>query len=143
MRCGPPLISHVRAHMVDILGLVNFGLVGLLYVWYLGLAAKWTLKLGVSRKLRWIFFGLVLAITFLNILLTGAIGRPTSAALGAVAHLLFGGWFFGKFAVRPGGEAPGFGGGVKMTAVAMALLLVTIGALLGGSLFIIASLGLR
>jgi len=122
--------------MVAVFMLISFTLAGFLYVWFLGIAAKWTLKTSVSRKLRWIFYGLVIVLTVMNIVVSVAVGRSASVVVGASAHLLFGAWFFGKFAVQEG-VAPGFVGGRKMTAVAMGLLFVACGALFGVSTFIL------
>jgi hypothetical protein len=113
--------------MAIVFSIVSLVVIGFLYVWYLRLAAKWTLKTSLSLKLCWIFFGLVLAVTALNIGVSLAVGRPGFVLLGLVAHLLLGGWFFGKFAVNGERLAPGFVGGLKMTGVAMALLGITCG----------------
>lgn len=113
--------------MAIVFSIVSCVVIGFLYVWYLRLAAKWVLKTSLSRKLCWIFFGLVLVVTALNIGMGLAIGRPAFALLGLIAHLLLGGWFFGKFAVSGERGAPGFAGGLKMTGVAMALLGITCG----------------
>jgi hypothetical protein len=43
---------------VALLGFVPLILVGLMYVWFLGLSAKWTLKIKVGLKLRWIYSAL-------------------------------------------------------------------------------------
>lgn len=109
---------------------INFAVIGVLYVWYLRLAAKWTLKISLSRKLCWIFYGLVLAASAVNILVSQAIERPAIIALGIAAHLLFGGWFFGKMAVNRDKVAPGFVGGLRLTGVAMTLLGITCGIFL-------------
>jgi hypothetical protein len=85
---------------VAFLGFVPLILVGLMYVWFLGLSAKWTLKMKIGLKLRWIYFCLVIAIAFVNALVSHAIGRTGSVVLGLVAQIAFGAWFFGRFAVR-------------------------------------------
>lgn len=116
--------------MAALFSLVSFVIIGFLYVWFLKLGAKWTLRLKVATKLCWVFYGVVIAITLVNVGVSSAIGRPGFLLVGAVAHLLFGGWFFGRFAVSRETGAPGFVGGLKMTAVAMALLLAASGALI-------------
>jgi len=121
-----------------VLSLLPLLLFGVLYVWFLGLAAKWILKLSVARKLRWIFIAIVLAITMANTLVSQAAGRPALAVLGLVVHLLVGAWFFGKFAVRGETQSSNFIGGLKMTAAAMTMLLVTCGVLIGASWLLLA-----
>ena len=108
--------------MALVFSLISLALAGLLYAWFLQLAAKWTLKTSLNRKVRWLFVGMVFVLTLANLALTGSLGRPTSAAIGLLAHLLLGGWYFGRFAVNKEKVAPGFAGGLKVTAVAMALL---------------------
>jgi hypothetical protein len=125
--CG---IRYVKVLMEIIFSIVGFVIVGLLYVWYLRLAAKWTLKTSLSRRLCWIFFGIVFAITALNLVVSVAIGRQGIPFLGLVVHLLFGGWFFGKFAINGEKMAPGFFGGLKLTGVAMVLMGITCGGLI-------------
>lgn len=115
-----------------------FILVGFLYVWYLRLAAKWTIKTTLSYKLCWIFFGIVIAITILNKILTSAVDKPSFAVLGIIAHVLVGAWFFGKFAIGNEKTAPGFVGGIKVILVAMALLGVTCALLFAVSAFFLS-----
>jgi hypothetical protein len=106
-----------------------------MYVWFLGLSAKWTLKLKVGLKLRWIYFCLVIAIAFVNALVSHAIGRTGSVVLGLVAQIAFGAWFFGKFAVRSESRSAQFLSGLKIVGTATALMLVVI-----GSIFMVTSL---
>jgi hypothetical protein len=121
-----------------LLGFLPLLLAGLLFVWFLGLAAQWTLKLRVSLKLRWLYFGLLVVIAIINILVSQAIGRAGSVVLGLTAQVLFGAWFFGKFAVRGESQSANFVGGLKMVGVATALLIVLCVALFAVSSFMLA-----
>jgi hypothetical protein len=108
--------------MPFIFSLLSLALAGLLYVWYLRLAARWTLKTSLNRKVCWIFVGFVFVLTLANLAMSAKLGQPTSIAIGAFAHLLLGGWYFGRFAINSEKQAPGFLGGIKVTGVAMLLL---------------------
>ena len=125
--------------MALLFAIVSFVVVGFLYVWYLRVAAKWTLGTSVNRKLCWIFFALVLVVTLVNVAVSTAFGRPGFVLVGVAAHLLLGGWFFGKFAVNGDKVAPGFVGGLKMTGAAMVLLGVTCGVLIAVPTLLLSS----
>ena len=116
---------------------VFIAIVGSLYVWYLRLAAKWTLNAPVGRKLCWAFVAVAVAIVGVGMFIAETIGgRPVLMVLSPLAQLLFGAWFFGRFAKTREDAAPGFVGGLKMTGIAIAMLGVTLGLLMSlGELF--------
>ncbi len=132
------LLNLPRICMQFIFSLIILAITALLYVECLRLAGKWVLKTSLSRKLCWIFFGLIIAIAVLNRLVAIEFSRPASTTLGLIAHLLFGAWFFGSFAVNKENIAPGFVNGLKLIGVAMGLMLITCIALVGLSTLLLS-----
>jgi hypothetical protein len=107
---------------------VGVAILGAVYVLFLRLSARWTLKTTVSRKLCWAAVAGAVAITACGLLIAETIGgRGILMVVHPVAQLLFGGWFFGRFARTPNNLAPGFVGGLKMTGAALAMLVVVLG----------------
>ena len=107
---------------------VGVAILGALYVWFLRLSARWTLKTTVSRKLCWGAVAGTVAITACGLLIAETLGgREILMVVHPVAQLLFGGWFFGRFARTPDNLPPGFVGGLKMTGAALAMLVVVLG----------------
>lgn len=118
-----------------ILSFLPLMLAGLVSVWILGLAGKWTLRIRVSLKLRWFYFGLLMIISIVNILANRFIGSSGSVILGVAAQVVFGAWFFGRFAIRGSSQSANFMGGLKMVGAATAILLLA-----GGFMFAATSL---
>lgn len=112
-----------------VLGLIPSAVCGFLYVWYLRLAARWTLKISLSQKLAWIFVAIVFIWTILGRALLSE-GSLIAGIAGIALHLGFGACFFGYFAVNKSLKRLGFTGGLKITVVAMGLALATTGTLL-------------
>ncbi|WP_092399550.1 hypothetical protein [Collimonas sp. OK412] len=115
--------------MSFLISLIPLLMIGFLYVWYLRLAARWTLKISLSRKLAWIFVAIVFIVSMLVRRFLSLEGIPVATIAGMALHLAFGSLFFGNFAIDQDRKRPKIIGGLKMTSVAMALLLATVGAL--------------
>ena len=111
--------------VLSLVPLALLAAIGFLYVWYLRIAARWTVKIALSRKLAWVFVAIVLLGAIAVRIFVPTDGNPIAAVVGAAVHLGFGAYFFGNFAVDKSGTRPGISGGLKITAVAMGLLLVT------------------
>lgn len=122
---------------------IAFAIASAIYVFLLRLSSKWTLGYKLSSKLAWIWCGLALVLTVVNIALAAPLAGPPPIVFGAglLLHIALGGAFFGNFAVDQSKAKPGFVKGVALVGAAVAMGVVIFGGLVVGSTFLLSRMG--
>lgn len=105
-----------------------------LYAAFVRLAARITKASGVGWLRAFQFAALVVLLSVLGRVVTLYVGQAPlllAGLFGIAFHLALGGWFFRHRALASDGRVVGWGGGAKLAAVALGMLLVIMVVLFG------------
>src|SRR5688500_17542014 len=100
-----------------------------LYAAFVRLAARLTKASGVGWLRAFHFSALIIVLSVLGRVVSLYVGQAPlllAVLFGIAIHLALGAWFFRNRAVAANGQVVGWGGGAKLTAVALGLFLVIV-----------------
>jgi hypothetical protein len=120
--------------MQSILQFLPLVVVLCMYAALVRLAARITRASGVGWLRAFQFAALIVALSVLGRLVSlyaGQLPLILAGMFGVTIHLALGAWFFRHRAVAVDGQVVGWGGGAKLSAVALGLLLLVMVVLFG------------